>query len=380
MSITAEDYLERISKVKSQMENEGLDSLLIYCNSWQDGDVKYLTGWSPVGLPMVVLGHGHGSMCMSVFTPEGDIAIFGQGSFASAYREKISWLLEGKVQIDVKPWTELFDYLEKMTKNKNVKTAGFVGIEKVPYPVYNTLLEVMDCELKETDLLKNMRMIKSEKEIELMAKASKIIDEVYSEDIPQLVQRGVTENEAAREIKKSLLSRGADEVPTVLVASGPYASVGFSQPRDEKIRRGNLIQFHITNRYKNYSADVDRGMGFGDIDDDKRKLLEAVKEIHETVKSSVKPGDSGSKLIETIEDAHELAVGSSPWTYTHGTGIQFEELGYTTDWTLQEGMTFTLAQGAFKEGVGGVRAEDVCVMTKNGLKFLSNFDRGFIIK
>ena len=373
MPITKSDYLKRIDEAKKRMEKEGIDLMLIYGDGWRDGNFRYFIGVAPFRAMKTVYEVPYGPFGMLAIPLKDEPVYFCCDMFVDCVKQEIE-PVEKEPWIKVEGWSRMLNILKGM-KDKGMNSIALANMDIIPYPIYMAVKDALG-ELKSTDIPVLMRWIKDEKEIKLMEKAAAIADMTYQDVVDYILKPGKTEIDISREIIISALSHGADEVNSdILVSSGPYEECRLGKSRDVPIKKGTLLQFHMTPRYQGYCSDIDRAIGFGKLSKEQVELLEVAKEAHLTGEKVMRPGIKGSEILNAAISVNKELVGTAPaLVYGHGIGLQFEEVGFIDDWTMEPGMTFTFAAGTYKKGVGAVRIEDVCTITNSGGRCLSRFD------
>jgi Xaa-Pro aminopeptidase len=164
--------------------------------------------------------------------------------------------------IEVKTWSEISDVIKEVCTKNKVKNIGFEGKDIIPWPVYEYLKKDLDVELKDTNLLKVQRRVKSEKEIKLLEVASNINDRICEELVRGIIRYGVTEKEIQRKIEELGHSMGAEYVDANFMQS---RNVGWGHATDATIENGSLLSLHVILQYEGYNSDNDRIIGFGNI-------------------------------------------------------------------------------------------------------------------
>ncbi|MGD0330633.1 MAG: Xaa-Pro peptidase family protein [Nitrososphaeria archaeon] len=378
MSISKDDYLRRIEEAKRRMKKDGIDFLIIYGDSWRDGNFRYFAGLSPFAALNTDYEAPYGPFSLLTIPIDGEPIYFVPDGFVDSITLEVE-PIEDQPWIRLEPWSKSLSTLKGLKEKKGLKRIAFTGKDIVPYPIYTSIKEAMG-EMIDSRIPDSMRIIKDEKEVKLLEKAGAIADRVYEDITETILKPGKMESEIAREIIVSAISYGADQVNSdILVMGGKYEETMLGKARDVPIRKGTMLEFHVTPRYQGYCCDLDRGIGFGKIPNEQRELLEVAKEAHEAAMKVMKPGVKGSEILKAAKSVNEELVGALPsLLYGHGIGIQFEENGFINEWMMEPGMTFTLAVGTGKKGVGAVRVEDVCTITKTGGRSLTNFDRACI--
>ena len=161
-----------------------------------------------------------------------------------------------------------------------------------------------------------MISIKSKREIELMIVAGRIVYETH-QHIKNMVKPGVSLLQIDAEAEKFILSKGA--TPSFKGYEGfPNATcisvneeVVHGIPSNRKLKNGDIVSIDIGANYKGYHGDSAWSYAVGNIDDDKKYLLEHTKNALFEGISKVKPGNYIGDIgyaVEKYANAHHLGI------------------------------------------------------------------------
>ena len=225
-------------------------------------------------------------------------------------------------------------------------------------------------------LVERLRMIKDASEIAAISRAAEIADEAFRLTLPQ-VAPGKTEREIALILERTMQDLGADEpaFPTIVVA-GERTSMPHARPTDRRIRRGEAVLFDWGARWKLYASDLTRVVFLDRIRDDFQRRYRVVLAAQRRALARVRAGLSAGKLDAAARSylkAHRCGkyFGHS---LGHGVGLEVHEApaispGQKT--LLKAGMVITIEPGVYVPGHGGVRIEDLVLVTRTGSRILS---------
>ena len=134
-----------------------------------------------------------------------------------------------------------------------------------------------------------------------------------------------------------------------------------------------------------YWGDMTRTVVRGKASDAQRKLWQTVKEGQELALREIKDGVDGMKIhkaIQALFKKHgyptEVRKGVNVGFFHgtgHGLGLEIHEYPRLQKVVLKERQCLTVEPGLYYPGLGGVRHEDVVVVTKTGSKILSKFPK-----
>ena len=198
-------------------------------------------------------------------------------------------------------------------------------------------------------------MIKTEQEIELLKIAGKIVGDTHVY-LTKYIKPGITTNELDKLAYDFIISKGA--IPSFLNYGGYPASICTSIndevvhgiPSNRKLKSGDIISIDIGACYKGYHGDSAWTYPVGEIDNDKKKLLEYTEASLFEGLNMVKPGNKIGDIgyaIETYAKAHNLGVVKE--LVGHGVGKNLHEQpdvpnygNKNTGLTLKEGMVIAV--------------------------------------
>jgi len=226
------------------------------------------------------------------------------------------------------------------------------------------------------------RLIKDANEIARLREAARITDEAFENVVPML-RPGVREIEVALELERHMRLAGAGGSGFhIIVASGLRSAMPHGVASNKTIEAGDLVTMDFGAVYEGYHADMTRAVAVGDIDAELRRMFDAVLEAQEAALAAVAPGLTGKELDRVARDLlakHGLAEAFAH-SLGHGTGLEIHEgprLSTRSDDLLAPGMSVTIEPGVYVPGFGGVRIEDLAVVTDSGHEVLSRSPKGF---
>ena len=161
-----------------------------------------------------------------------------------------------------------------------------------------------------------MITIKSEREIELMRHAGKLVSLMH-QFIKPYIKEGITTKELDQLCEDFIVSH--DAVPTCKGFEGFPATLCTSVndtvvhgiPDDYRLKNGDIITIDVVIGYKGYQGDAAWTYAVGEIDDDKKYLMEHTeKALYEGIKE-VKPGNrigDISAAVQKYAEDHHLGV------------------------------------------------------------------------
>lgn len=226
-------------------------------------------------------------------------------------------------------------------------------------------------------LVEKLRAVKSESEIALLKRAFEITVAAF-EQVAPTIRAGQTEGEVAWAIHKAFVEMGAEgpAFPTI-VATGSNAARPHHEPGEDVIQDGQSIIIDMGARYHGYCADLTRTVWVGEPDPRLAKLYPVIAQAVEEVFERLGPGVS-CKDLDTIARDHIKAHGyGDAFTHSlgHGVGLRVHESPGSSQRSkdiLEPGNTLTIEPGGYFPEWGGVRVEDVVLITEDGFEILTS--------
>jgi Xaa-Pro aminopeptidase len=218
----------------------------------------------------------------------------------------------------------------------------------------------------------NARIIKDEKEIQILKKASKIIDEMFT-ICSKKIKVGQKESELQTILMTYAMEQGmfdtgyASTLNPLIIAGGPNGALPHAQVSQRKFKKGDLVVTDLTLRYKGYVSDATRTFALGKISSQANEAYEIVKESQrlglKSVKVNVDCKDVDSACRKYIEEKNygKYFIHSTG----HGIGLEVHEfptISYRSNTKLKENMAITIEPGVYLANKFGIRIEDSLIV------------------
>ncbi len=264
------------------------------------------------------------------------------------------------------------------------REANFIAKLKATFPQF----EIKDL----TPTLDNLRLIKSEKEIAIIRKATEIAGLAIIEAMKS-TKPGVYEYQlgAAGKYVFSLHGAMGDSYPAI-IGGGTNAYMGHYFQKTDQLVDGDLVLMDYAPDYKYYSSDVTRIWPVnGKFTDEQRALYEFIIAYRDALFRHIKPGVTSNEVLDQtaaemkkymvgkafVKPAHLKAVEEGikfRGHFQHPVGMIVHDVGRVHGVKLEPGMVFTIDPMIWiHEERLYVRIEDVAVVTKDGVENLSAF-------
>jgi Xaa-Pro aminopeptidase len=237
------------------------------------------------------------------------------------------------------------------------------------------------------------RRLKTEAEIAGIRRAQAAADEAMGVAARMIrEQAGVTSEEVRAAMQQACDARGCDLPDDVIVSHGPQGAVGHEAGHGE-IGAGEpvIVDIWPRDRESRCWADMTRTFVGGGADpapeiaDWWRLTRESLEKSHAAVRAGADGRDVYAASCEPFEAAGIATQRSKPagqkleegyyHSLGHGVGLEVHErpnLGRTPD-ELIAGDVITLEPGCYRKDLGGVRLEDLVIVTEDGAELLTDF-------
>lgn len=230
-----------------------------------------------------------------------------------------------------------------------------------------------------------VRMVKDEREQQLMREASLANDKVMEELIP-LVGKGFTEEELDRKVRELYAKSGHSGVSfDPITAYGKSGADPHHMTDGTRGKRGDSVVLDIGGVLNDYCSDMTRTVFLGEVSEKAREVYEVVKEAQRRGIEAAKPGNRMCDVDLACRNYIEEKGYGKYFTHRTGHSIGMEDHEYgdvssvNTD-LIQVGQCFSVEPGIYlmDEGIG-VRIEDLVLITEDGCEVLNHFTKDLIV-
>ncbi len=215
--------------------------------------------------------------------------------------------------------------------------------------------------------VEELRVVKDEAEIALLARACAITGEAFDTVLPQ-VRPGMTERELAVLIERAMVDAGAEQPAfDTIVASGPNGASPHHVPTGRALERGDLVTVDCGARYGGYHADMTRTFALGEPSGWQREIYGLVMAAQRAGIAAAVPGAGIAAVDAAARDLIAAAGYGEAFGHGlgHGVGLEIHEaplMAPEKPGTLSDRVPLTVEPGIYLPGKGGVRIEDTLVV------------------
>lgn len=234
-------------------------------------------------------------------------------------------------------------------------------------------LKITDC----TALIRELRMVKSEAEIEKLRYICQIGSQTF-DAAAEFVCEGKPLDEVFREFRRKALALGADDVPYLVGGAdrGGYSDV-ISPPTARQLAKGDIIMLDTGAVWDGYFCDFDRNFAIGQPSADAQIAYKKLWHATEAGLAAARPGNTCRDLFQAMHDviAPNGEGAGDVGRFGHGLGMQLTEWpshAAFDETELKEGMVLTLEPSISFGGEKIMVHEEDIVVRADGAELLTS--------
>lgn len=351
------EYARRIVQLQKSLGRKGLDALLVF----DRGNTFYLTGMRC-------------SLSLLLVTPAGATMLL-DGRYIEAGRAAVS-------NCEVRLMTTPLLGLGKWAAEFKPRTMGFEGT--TAWTNIRQWQEVIPADWRPADeLIASMRLVKSPAEARAIRRSARLNDEVLA-SVLSSIRGDETERDLALRIRHEADFLGAERLSfDSIVACGAMSSRPHYEPQARPLEKGGLLLIDMGLVVEGYCSDMTRTVGIGKNPKPRlMKAYEALLDAQEKALSEVGPGVKCADLDRIARGRLKRKDFDKYFTHGlgHGVGLNIHEaptLNPRSREVLRPGMVITIEPGVYLPGQGGIRIEDLVLVTRTGYEVLSKTPKEF---
>ncbi len=225
-------------------------------------------------------------------------------------------------------------------------------------------------------VVEDLRTVKDAGELARIRAAAAMADEALAATRVALAGKP-TEQDFRQLLDDTMRGLGSEEpaFPTI-VASGPNGALPHHRPSSRVITEGDLVLIDFGGTVDGYRSDLSRTFMVGEVSSDERAIYDLVAEAQAAGVAAVRAGVAASAVDLACRSRITAAGRGDQFTHStgHGVGLFIHErpvLVGSSPAVLGAGLVVTVEPGVYVSGVGGVRIEDLLLVTDAGAESLS---------
>lgn len=346
------DYNARIDQAIRQMRSRSLDSFLVTNAT----NVSYLSPF-----------RGHDAVMLLTHKKRFFIT-------DSRYIEEVRKTL-GSYDI-VMAKESLYKTLRSLAVKNRLKKFGFESMN-LPYEVAGRLKDAIKTItlIPVSSLVEDLRSVKDKYEIRFIRESIRLTKAVLN-SVSSLIKPGLREDTLAVKIKTETIRRGGEASFDPIVAAGANSSMPHARAGKTEIARNSFVMIDMGCRLNLYNSDITRIVIVGKCQKRFKKIYDIVQKAREKAIDAIRPGIRISEIDNAARRYIQISGFGKCFGHSlgHGVGLDVHEsptISRTNEGTLKSGMVFTVEPAIYIPGFGGVRIEDIILVTDDGCEVLT---------
>jgi len=268
---------------------------------------------------------------------------------------------------------------------KALGNARRVGLEadSVTWAQQQRFADALSAELVPTTAaIEKLRRVKDDSELARIELAADIADFALAK-VRHLLDDGLTEKQFALALDTEMRAAGASGNSfTTIVASGPNGALPHARPTERTISAGDLVVIDFGCVIDGYCSDMTRSVGIGEISAEQTRMLEVIKAANAAGVAAIAAGQTTAAVDRAARSVVEDAGWGEAFVHGtgHGVGLDIHEaprVSSASEEVLALGEVVTVEPGVYLPALGGVRTEDLLVVTEEGCRSLSKSPKSF---
>jgi Xaa-Pro aminopeptidase len=231
-----------------------------------------------------------------------------------------------------------------------------------------------------TDPVAALRQRKDHVELTNIRKAILRAEESFRA-LKRFIKPGASEHELGFKLEMLIREQGARRTAfDIIVASGSNGAMPHASVTNRRLRTGDLVTFDFGAEADGYYCDITRTVCVGRPTSRQRLVYDLVLRAQDSAINAVRPGVRCAELDRQARGTIAKAGHGKHFGHAtgHGIGLMVHEgpsLSALSKGVVDEGMVFTVEPGVYIEGWGGVRIEDMVLVTSDGHSVLTSLPR-----
>ena len=350
----AEESTARVVAVRSRLTDLELDALMVTAPE----NTRYLSGFS-------------GTLGYLVVTRDG-AEILGD----SRYWMQMEAEAPGFTLVRSVASSGLLALLTDRLKGLGLRRVGFES-QHVTVDQHRRLSAALPAEIAlvpTAGLVEDLRMLKTPHEVELLRQVAMIASRAFDR-VRSAVRPGLRERDVAFLLEQTFRELGADGPAfDTIVAAGEHGALPHGRASDRVLALGDMVVVDFGAVAGGYHSDTTRTIVVGEPTAEQRRVIAAVRQAQTESMALMKPGVTADAIDRRARDvlageAHAFGHGLG-----HGIGLMVHErpfLSASDQTPLKTGMVITNEPGIYRPGWGGVRLEEMVLVTEEGPEVLT---------
>jgi len=231
------------------------------------------------------------------------------------------------------------------------------------------------------DPLADIRQRKDAAELRNIKIAIQRAEDAFRELLPR-IRAGATERELGLRLEMLMRERGARRAAfDIIVASGRNGAMPHASVSSRRLRDGDMVTFDFGAEANGYFCDITRTVCTGRPSARQREVHDLVRQAQQKAIEAIRPGVHCTDIDRAARAVIEQAGHGAHFGHAtgHGIGLMVHEgpsLSALSKQRVETGMVITVEPGVYVPGWGGVRIEDMVLVTDKGHQVMTGLPRG----
>jgi Xaa-Pro aminopeptidase len=355
------DHLSRQQQLRRALQNERLDGFVVT----HPANLRYLCGYTGSNGLLLFLNRGCTFFTDGRYTQQasdevrGARVVIAKGALAAAAGARLDGRSSLRLGFEAEATSVIAAAALRRVMPKNVRLKPLSG------------------------LIMRQRAVKDAEELQVIRSAVQLGAQVYQAAM-QAVRPGVSESEVAGRLEYAAREAGAEGMSfETIVAGGQRAALPHGRATAQPIPRRGFVVVDSGVILRGYCSDMTRTVHMGRAGREERKWYQAVLEAQLAGIAAVKPGEKAGEVDKAARQVLRRAKLDRYFTHStgHGVGLEIHEpprLGKGQSEELRPGMVITIEPGIYIPGKGGIRIEDIVVVTDRGCEVLTPLSKELV--
>jgi len=376
---TPEEFETRQHRVRTKMEELGLDLLLVF----HPVSIQYLIGSR---------AKSYQEFQVLFFTlEESPLTIMMRLA-------EVPELTDLSLAEDVRGWggrepEDPVDVFAAIMKEKSF-LGRRIGLEVPEFYVhpynYERIKVILGDALKvdASSLIHDLKLVKSSAEIAYIRRSSDIAD-LAMQSAVETIAEGVSEMEVAGEVYRTMYHNSSDSPASPMnFCSGERTCYGHGAPTERRLKDGDFMHIEYGAAYRRYCTTIGRQFCLGEPTARMREIFQVVRDSCDACIAEIRAGVPGTRPHEAAKKVIADAGMDKYRLHTTGYGIapgyppswgEYISLFADSEYTLEAGMVLSVEPPVFiHEEKLGARIIDNVLVTETGCEILSGFTRDLV--
>ena len=360
------DYEGRLARLQHDLVSAGLDALLVS----HLPNIRYLCGFTGSAAALLV------SKQKAVFFTDG------------RYKQQAHEEVQGaRIVVDRKPpISAAADWLNRNRKKLTVKGLGFDS-QHLTVAEHGDLAEMLRPNVslrKAPAVIERARLVKDGDEIGSLRAAIRLGESLFSVAV-RAIRPGVAETQVAAEMEYAARRAGAEGMSfETIIASGLRSALPHGRASSAPIPSEGFVVCDFGIILAGYCSDMTRTVHVGEPSEPARRMYDAVREAQEAALNAVRPGVPVGKIDSVARHVLSRQNFGRYFTHStgHGVGLEIHEMpriAARQREPLLPGMIITIEPGVYIPNSGGVRIEDMVLVTNTGCEVLTQTSKELLL-